>query len=342
MKIGPQDTREKVIVVAEIGNNHEGDIRLAEEMIRAAAQAGVDVVKFQAIEPLKLVSAKDRERLAQLERFRLSPKQFERLKRVADAEKIQFLCTPFSLDAVCFFEPLVPAFKIASGDNTFFPLLEAVARTGKPLILSTGLCSLAELRGVQGFIQNLWEKENISQEMAFLHCVVSYPTKPEQANLGALRTLAQLGAVIGYSDHTLGIEGAVLSVALGARIIEKHFTLNKQQSSFRDHQLSAAPEEMRELVVRIREAEKLLGPVDQNNLVASDTDMAIKVRRSIVASRPLAVGAVIRREDLNWIRPGEGLAPGRENELIGHTLNRAIMEGEYILLKDLEPHQGDH
>lgn len=300
------------------------------------------MVKFQAIEPLKLVSATDRDRLAQLERFRLSPQQFERLKCVADKEKIQFLCTPFSLDAVRFLEPWVPAFKIASGDNNFFPLLEAVARTGKPLILSTGLCSLTDLRGVHEFIQNLWKKENISQEMAFLHCVVSYPTKSEQANLGAMRALAQIGTVIGYSDHTLGIEAAVLSVALGARIIEKHFTLSKQQSSFRDHQLSAEPEEMRELVARIREAEKLLGSVDQNNLVASDMDVAIKVRRSIVASRPLAMGAVIRREDLNWVRPGDGLPPGRENELIGRTLNRAISEGECIFLMDLEPRREGH
>jgi sialic acid synthase SpsE len=333
MKIGGRDLEKEVLVVAEIGNNHEGNYALAEELIGLAARAGAGAVKFQTIVPDKLVSPTQGDRIRQLEQFRLTYPQFEQLSRVARRHNVLFLSTPFDLDSARFLAPLVPAFKIASGDNNFFPLLREVARTGKPIILSTGLMDLAEVRASKAYIEDAWRAEGVRQELAVLHCVVNYPTAPQHANLLAIRELRQLGVTVGYSDHTLGIEAAVLSVALRARIIEKHFTISKTHSAFRDHQLSADPVELAQLVRRVREAEEMLGdgrPFAREN----EREIAPRVRRSIVAARDLPEGKVIAWEDLSWVRPGEGLAPGREPELLNRALVRAIRRGEKILPGD--------
>ena len=227
MKIGDFDLARDILVVAEIGNNHEGSYTLAEEMIGLAAQAGAGAVKFQTIVSDKLVSPRQEERIQQLERFRLSYDEFERLSKVAQQENVLFLSTPFDLESARFLEPLVPAFKIASGDNNFFPMIDIIARTGKPIILSTGLMDLTEISKTKDFIEQIWHENDIDQELAILHCVVGYPTTPSDANLLAIRQLQKLGVTVGYSDHTIGIEAAVLSVALGARIVEKHFTIAK-------------------------------------------------------------------------------------------------------------------
>lgn len=333
MKIGSWDLDKKVLVVAEIGNNHEGNCALAEELIGLAARAGAGAVKFQTIVPEKLISITQTDRILQLNRFRLSYDEFERLSRVAARNNILFLSTPFDLDSARFLTPLVPAFKIASGDNTFFPLIETVARSGKPILLSTGLLDLEEVRGTKDFIENTWQAANIQGELAILHCVVNYPTAPADANLRALQDLQRLNVTVGYSDHTLGIEAAVLSAALGARIVEKHFTIDKNHSDFRDHQLSADPRELAQLVQRVKEAEELLGD-GWKRPRENERELAPKVRRSIVANRDLAEGTVLRWEHLNWVRPGDGLPPGHEAEVLNKTLMRALRRGQLILPKD--------
>ncbi|MBM3278748.1 MAG: N-acetylneuraminate synthase family protein [Candidatus Handelsmanbacteria bacterium] len=339
MKIGGFDLDQKVLVIAEIGNNHEGSYALAEELVGQAARAGAGAVKFQTIVPRRLVAADQADRIRQLERFQLSYEQFTRLSKMAAREGVLFLSTPFDLDSARFLEPLVPAYKIASGDNTFLPLLEVVAGTGKPLILSTGLLGLEQVAGVRDFIAGQWRRQGLVQDLALLHCVVNYPTAPEHANLLAIRTLQSLGCTVGYSDHTLGIEAAVLAVALGARIIEKHFTLSKTQSEFRDHQLSADPSELGQLVARVGEAGVLLGE-GRKELGANERDIEGRVRRSLAAGRPLEKGAVLRREDLAWVRPSGGLAPGREEEVLGKALRRDLAEGEPIALEDCEGARG--
>jgi sialic acid synthase SpsE len=333
MRIGPYDLDREVLVIAEIGNNHEGDFALAEAMIARAAEAGAGAVKFQTIVPDRLVSPADENRIRQLSRFQLRYDQFEQLARTAARHDLLFLSTPFDLESARFLAPLVPAFKIASGDNNFLPLIETVARTGKPILLSTGLMNLAEAAGTRDFIRGIWREAGIQQNLALLHCVVNYPTSPENAHLAAIRSLCSLGVTVGYSDHTLGIEAAVLAVALGARIIEKHFTLDKSHSDFRDHQLSADPAELKELVQRVREAETLLGE-GEKRLLASEEEMAPRVRRSIVAAGDLQAGAILTREDLTWVRPGGGLAPGQEGELLGMRLTRPVSRGERILPQD--------
>jgi N,N'-diacetyllegionaminate synthase len=330
MKVGPHDLDKAVFIVAEIGNNHEGSFARAEEMIGRAKEAGADAVKFQTIVPEKLASAADTARIAQLTRFQFSYAQFEALAKTAERAGITFLSTPFDIESVAALDPLVPAFKIASGDNDFFPLLEAVAGTGKPILMSTGLSDLDGVARAKRVIEAAWQRAGRRGDLALLHCVVSYPAAPADATLLAIRDLATLGCTIGYSDHTIGNAAAVLSVALGARVIEKHFTLDKNQSDFHDHKLSADPRDLAELVRRVREAEILLGSGGKR-VLPCEAAVRERVRRGIAASRDLAPGTVVAASDLTWVRPRAGLAPGREAELIGRRLTVAIPRGAPIL-----------
>jgi N,N'-diacetyllegionaminate synthase len=335
MKIGDIDLDRKVMIVAEIGNNHEGSVELAEEMIGLAAESGADAVKFQTIVPELLVSSDQVERIMQLKRFCLSFEEFERLAKVAKSEKVMFLSTPFDIETVKLLDPLVPAFKIASGDNKFFPLLKEVAKTAKPILLSTGFLGLEETARSMDFIVQAWEEIGVKQELAVLHCVSCYPTPASDANLLALRNLQDLGITVGYSDHTLGTEAAVLAVALGARIIEKHFTVNKKHSEFRDHQLSADPDELAKLVQRVKMAVEMLGSEEKKR---AECEESVKeaVQRSIAARIDLEMGVRLEWDHLSWVRPGNGLAPGKEQEIIGRVLRRPLNRGELILPQDLE------
>jgi N,N'-diacetyllegionaminate synthase len=335
MKIGEINTRDKILIIAEIGNNHEGSYSLAEEMIGLAAQSGADAVKFQTIIPEKLVSIQQTERINQLRRFQLSYEQFVKLSKFANQEGVIFLSTPFDIESALFLNELVPVFKIASGDNDFYPLIQKIASTGKPIIMSTGLTSIDELETTTQFIKNIWQKNHIEQELALLQCVSTYPTPKEDANLSAINVLKQIADIVGYSDHTLGIEASVLSVAFGARIIEKHFTIDNSFSDFHDHKLSSNPSDFKKMVDQIRDAEKMIGV---GKKVPSDLEKKSKqnIRRSIVANHNLSVGHKIILEDLDWVRPGCGVRPGNEDKLIGKKLNRAIKAGEMIELKNLD------
>lgn len=337
MKIGTVDTTREVLIVAEIGNNHEGDVAVAEELIGRAAEAGVQAVKFQTFRAEDFVSPLDPERYERMKRFELSRDAFTQLARQAREAGLLFISTPLDLGSARFLEPLVDAYKIASGDNDFHPLIEAAATTGKPLILSTGLADLGVIDHTVACIRKIWHDHDIAQSLGLLHCVTAYPVPPEQANLAVIRTLAaRYDATVGYSDHTIGIRAAVLAVAAGARIIEKHFTLDNNHSSFRDHQLSADVPTMRRLVEEIREAESLLGngikdlqPEEKANLVP--------VRRSVVAVRDLPAGHTLGPGDLTWKRPGGGVPPGREALVLGRRLKTAVQAGAMLLPDQLAP-----
>lgn len=334
MKIGDLDLDKDILIVAEIGNNHEGHYSLAEEMVGLAAEAGANAVKFQTIVPEKLVSLSQRERIEQLKRFQLSYEEFEKLSQVSKQENIAFLSTPFDIESAHFLEPLVPAYKIGSGDNDFYPLIDVIAHTGKPIIMSAGLMDLQGVRKTIDFITNIWNKNAIDQNVAIMHCVTSYPTPPEEANLLAIKELQNLNVTVGYSDHTVGIEAAVLSVALGSRIIEKHFTLDKNYSDFHDHQLSADPKEFSQLVERVKNASKLLGR-SEKTVQKSERLVMEKVRRSIVAKKDLDENTVLTWDDLSWVRPGSGLAPGNEEIILGKRLRKKVAVGEPITLDNL-------
>lgn len=325
MRIGQFDTDKEVMVVAEIGNNHEGSYALAEELVGLAAEAGVHAVKFQTFKTELFVSRKEEARFRQLKSYELTFDQFEKLSELAKACGILFISTPFDLESALFLKDLVVAYKIASGDNTFYPLLESVASTGLPVIMSGGLAETRQLRHSKGLIEKVWQERRIDQSLAVLHCVTAYPVPRAEANLGAIGELRkELGCTIGYSDHTLGIEAAILAVALGARIIEKHFTIDKHYSSFRDHQLSADPQELSLLVRRVKEATELLGG-NIRTVQESEKKLAHAVRRSIAAKRDLPRGTILSSDDIMWIRPANGLPRQRAVTSRKKALSRRLL-----------------
>lgn len=330
MKVDNHETDESVFIIAEIGNNHEGNVEVAKRMISAAAKARVNAVKFQTLRPEGLVQSKEKARVEILKRFELSYQQFENLAKTAADEGLMFLSTPFDLEACNFLNDLVPVFKVASGDNTFYPLLERIASFGKPVILSTGLAELNEIEKAKALFERIWERDNRNTELALLHCVTSYPTPASEANLRVIQLLQEkFGGCVGYSDHTLGITAAISSVALGARIIEKHFTLDKNYSAFRDHQLSADPLEMAELVKGVRELELLLGSGEKSVRDLESTNM-IGSRRSISVNKDLPKGHVLRWEDLCWLRPGNGIQPGSEDLVVGKKITENLSQGTML------------
>lgn len=335
MHIGNLDLEREILIIAEIGNNHEGSYTQAEEMIGLAAEAGAGAVKFQTIVPECLVSTDRPERIAQLKRFQLGYEDYEKLAKVAGQCGIMFLSTPFDLESVAFLDRLVPAFKIASGDNNFYPLLEKAARTAKPIILSSGLADLKQIRYTQALIEKRWSELNVEQELAILHCVTSYPVKPAEAALYMLaRIKAATGCVVGYSDHTLGISAAVLAASLGARIIEKHFTADKNYSDFRDHQLSADPSELKTMIEQIHDNQILMGS-GSDDVQDCEREAQVAARRSIAAVRDIRGGEILKWADLTWVRPGTGLPPGDESRVLGHVLKHDVAAGQIIELEML-------
>lgn len=333
MRLGRHDLGERVLVVAEIGNNHEGDAERARALVDAAADAGADAVKFQTFGAERLVSPVDPDRLARLRSFELAPETFAALSVHARSRGLLFLSTPLDLESACVLEPLVDAYKIASGDNDFTALLELVASMRKPVVVSGGMSTVDDLRHAIAVIQASWD--GADHGLAVLHCVSAYPAPADELHLRAIPMLArELGCTIGYSDHSLGLDAALLSVALGARIVEKHFTLDKQQSDFRDHALSSDPDELRELVERVRLAESMLGR-EEKSVQPSEEPTVAAARRSVAASRDLPIGHRLGEGDVTWLRPAGGLRPGLETEILGRTLLRGVRAGEPILLSDV-------
>ena len=336
MKIGANDTTVRPLLIAEIGNNHEGDPAQALALVDAALEAGVDAVKIQVIDPPRLVNVAQAERIAQLTRFGLSDATIAAMSERTRKHGAWFMASAFDTGSLARVEPYCDAIKIASGDLNFHPLLAAAARIGKPIVLSTGMATLEEIRAAVGVIgSHLPAGQQLGDKLALLHCVSLYPTLPQQANLGAMRLLADsFFLTTGYSDHTLGIDVALLALGMGAKMIEKHFTLDKSRTSFRDHALSADPGEMRHLAVAVRGYAEVLGDGNKGEQIA-DRAMAQVVRRSIVAARDLASGTVLRAEDLDFVRPGGGIAPLELVGVLGKTLGRALPRHAVLTWQDL-------
>jgi len=333
MRIGSFDTSERVLVIAEIGNNHEGSVGRARSLVEEAAAIGVDAVKFQTFRTEHYVSRSDEERFQRLERFRLTESEFIELAELAHRLGVLFISTAFDLESGRFLADIADCVKAASADNDFYPLLDVLARTNRPLIVSTGLADLEQLERTASFVESA---RGTAENLAFLHCVSSYPVPEDEINLRAIGMLAERfpSWTVGYSDHTLGMDAAVLSVVAGARIIEKHFTLDKQASDFRDHQLSADPPQLRELLRRIRAAETLAGRAEKV-VQPSEKDGGVALRRSIIAARDLRSGQVLADADITWVRPGGGLPPGEEHLLLNKTLTRDVAAGERLDRSDV-------
>jgi len=324
-------------VIAEAGVNHNGSFRLAKKMVDVAKDAGVDAVKFQAFTAEQVVTKAAEKALYQkrmtgggsqyemLKKLELTEDEFSKLAAHAKRKNIIFLASAFDKRSVDMLEGLkVPAFKIPSGEITNFLLLKHIARKRRPIILSTGMSTLGEIAEALEII-----KGEGANEIILLHCVSDYPAKAEDMNLKAIDTLKHaFGLPVGLSDHTLGITVPIAAVALGAAVIEKHFTLDKKLPG-PDHKASLEPKELGEMVARIREVEKALGTGIKRPTKRED---AIKkaVRRSIVARMDIPQGTVITEEMLDAKRPGTGIEPKNMGKIVGKKAKKNIKSDELI------------
>lgn len=329
-----------VFIIAEIGVNHNGDLALAKEMILTAKKIGVDAVKFQSFKAEKLASkyakkanyqiqnTNDQEsQYDMLKKLELSKEDHIYLKKICDEEGIKFLSSPFDVEGIQLLLSLgIDTIKIPSGEITNLPYLEQVSKFCKNIILSTGMSNLNEVKEAI-VILNKYGKPNIT----VLHCNTEYPTPMEDVNLLAIKTMQnELNLPIGYSDHTEGIEVAISAVVLGATVIEKHFTLDKNMEG-PDHKASLNPEEFKSMIKAIRNIEKAMG--NGIKTISNSEEKNIKIaRKSIVAKCKIFKGEQFTTENLTIKRPGDGLSPMKWYEVLGKLAKRDFLEDERIEL----------
>ncbi len=326
----------KTWIVAEIGVNHEGDPNVAADLIRLAAGCGVDAVKFQTFKAEHYVSAVQPERLARVRKFQLPYNTFRELADVARTCGVTFFSTPLHADDVDFLDEIAPIFKVSSGDLTYLSLIRHLAAKGKPMIISTGLGTREEIQAAVDAVLDVRPDAGEKGELALMHCVAAYPAPPEEANLANIGWLKEtFGLPVGYSDHTLGVKACELAVAAGAIIVEKHFTYRKEDQAFHDHLLSADPEDMRQLVAAVRQAEVYRGRYERAR-TPSEEKMLLHLRRSIGAAVDIPAGEPVQRDWLTYLRPAWGLPPDQVEAVIGKRLKRAVPAGDLIRAEDVE------
>ena len=328
-------------VIAEAGVNHNGELDLAFQLVDSAVAAGADAVKFQTFIASEVITAEaakaeyqktttggQESQLEMVKRLELSFGDFRKLKMYCDDQGITFLSTPFDFKSVDFLAELdVVAFKISSGDLTNDPLLRHVASKTRPVILSTGMSDMDEVREALAVLHD--------SDVILLQCVTNYPAAAEDINLRAMLSMQSAFDVnVGFSDHTLGIEVALAAVALGACVIEKHFTLDKNFVG-PDHRASLEPHEFRALVEGIRKVEASLGS-GRKVPAASEASNAAVARRSIVAARDLSAGVVITLTDIAFKRPGTGLPPRMADQVLGKTARVDVKAGTLLELEMFE------
>ncbi|HXI13969.1 MAG TPA: N-acetylneuraminate synthase [Thermoanaerobaculia bacterium] len=331
-------------VIAEAGVNHNGRIDLAERLIDAAVDAGADAVKFQSFRADKLVSPDARKaeyqlrytdetesQLEMLRKLELSDRDHEHLRDRCLERRIEFLSTPFDEESADMLEALgVARFKVASGELTNAPLLQHLAGKEKPLIVSTGMATLEEVERAVAVIRAAGDPP-----VTILHCVSNYPAPVEEVNLRAMLTLgARTGHPVGYSDHTLGVEVSLAAVALGATVIEKHLTLDRQLPG-PDHHASLEPAEFKEMVRLIRNIERALGD-GRKAPTTSEESTRLVARKSLFARVPITRGAIIETSMLICKRPGDGISPLDIDRVVGLRAAIDVREGEKISWATLE------
>jgi len=328
-------TLDRTWIAAEIGVNHEGDEAVAIDLINKAAQAGADAVKFQTFEIEHYISTEQPERYQRTKGFQLSRDAFRRLKAAADAAGVLFFSTPLSFHDVAFLDEIAPIFKVSSGDLTFLDLIETIAATNKPMIVSTGLGSHDEIAAAVDRILSVRPSARDDGSLMLMHCVSVYPTDANNANLRNIQWLKDaFGVPVGYSDHTLGTKACELAVAAGAVALEKHFTYRKEDQAFHDHRLSADPDDLVALVAMARQAERHLGNYERRPLEA-EINNADNMRRSIGTIRDVAQGEVLSADDLTWLRPAWGLGPDAMDAMVGRSVARSIPAGHLVREEDL-------
>lgn len=333
----------KTLIIAEAGVNHNGDIARACDLVRVAAEAGADMVKFQTFVADRITSAfapkadyqkaatgSDEGQKDMIARLELTRAEHEILIEECRRHGIAFFSTGFDAESIDMLVELgIDQIKIPSGEITNLPLLRHYASKRLPIILSTGMASIGE---VEAAVDTLVAEGVDRNDITILHCNTEYPTPMTDVNLHAMTTLgAALGLSVGYSDHTLGIEVAIAAVALGARVIEKHFTLDRTLPG-PDHRASLEPDELRHMVSAIRNVEQALAGDGVKRPSASEFKNRAVARRSIVAARPIAAGEAFALNNLTSKRPGTGISPMRWDEVMGQRATRAFAPDEAIEL----------
>ena len=327
-----------IIIIAEAGVNHNGSLAAAKQMVLAARNAGADYIKFQTFSPEKLVSVyaekaeyqkqttgTEESQLEMLKKLALTQEDFLELKSYCRQQGIGFLSTPFVLDSIHFLDKLNMDFwKLPSGEITNLPYLLEIARTEKPVVMSTGMCGMEEIGQAVDCL-----KKAGTPEITLLHCNTEYPTPMEDVNLKAMITMEkEFSLPVGYSDHTQGIEIPVAAAALGACVLEKHFTLDRGMEG-PDHQASLEPEELKAMVAAVRNVEEALGSGKKEPSQSEQKNRAV-ARKSIVAKCRIKKGERFSEENLTVKRPGTGISPMRWPELMGQTADRDYAEDELI------------
>ncbi|WP_072524749.1 N-acetylneuraminate synthase [Clostridium sp. Marseille-P3244] len=328
-----------VYIIAEAGVNHNGSFELACKLVDAAKTAGVDCIKFQTFKSKNLVSRNAQKadyqkkttgegsQIDMLKKIELSFDEFLALREYCNEVGICFLSTPFDFESIDFLNSIdMPFWKIPSGEITNYPYLVALARTGKPVVMSTGMCDIKEIRAAINVLN-----ANGTKEIKLLHCNTEYPTPFEDVNLRAMQTMREtFNLEVGYSDHTKGMEVPVAAVALGATIIEKHFTLDKNMEG-PDHKASLEPNELAAMVSSIRNIEQALGSGDKTPSPSEKKNIPI-ARKSIVAKKYIKAGEELSEDNITVKRPGCGISPMRWLDVLGTKAIRDFEEDELIEL----------
>ena len=375
---------DRVLIIAEAGVNHNGSIEIAKQMVDKAVDAGVDIIKFQTFKSEKLVSKAARQaeyqqrnigkqgegQLEMLKKLELSQQDHEELIAYCNKKGIRFFSTAFDMESIDYLHSLnMGLWKIPSGEITNYPYLRKIASYGEPIILSTGMCELSDIKAAVNVINEFWPTANSQQptansqqptansqqptakcqmptansqlltansqqptaDITILHCNTEYPTPYQDVNLKAMLEIAETFKVkFGYSDHTQGIEVPIAAVALGATVIEKHFTLDRNLEG-PDHKASLEPDELKAMVSAIRNIEQALGSGHKTISESERKNIEI-ARKSIVAACPIKAGELLTEENLTVKRPGSGISPMRWNEVVGTFAVKDFEEEEPIVL----------
>lgn len=328
----------RTLIIAEVGVNHNGDIEVAKKMVVEAKKCGADIVKFQTgkVELLlsknaekanyqKLTTDNNETQYDMIKKLLLSFEEFKELNSYCKQNNIVFLSTPFDLDSIDFLEQLdMPFWKIPSGEITNLPYLIKIAKTHKPIVMSTGMCTMKDIEDAMKVL-----KDNKCGEITLLHCTTEYPAPYEDVNLKAMDELKKrFNVSVGYSDHTKGIEIPIAAVAMGATVIEKHFTLDRNMEG-PDHKASLEPDELKAMISAIRNIELAIG-TGEKKPAESEVKNIIIARKSIIAKTVIKKGDIFTEENITVKRPGNGISPMMWFDILGQKAKRDFEEDELI------------
>lgn len=327
----------RTLVIAEAGVNHNGSLETAKRLIDAAKECGADIVKFQTAKLDSLVSkyasmadyqkkniGHEESQKDMLSKLLLSYDDFIELADYCKKVGIRFLSTPFDIESIHFLDPMQDIWKVPSGEITNYPYLVEIGKTGKPVIMSTGMCYMNEIHDAVDVLRN-----NGVKDITLLHCTTQYPTPINEVNLNVMTTLSkEFDCPVGYSDHTQGIEVDLAAVAMGAVVIEKHFTLDRNMPG-PDHKASLEPDELKSMIDGIRKVEEARGSFEKipSKSEIENRDIA---RKSIVAAVDIKEGDILSEKNITTKRPGNGISPMRWNEILGTKAIRKFKEDELI------------